>query len=81
MARGWESKSIEQQQEEASAEKVRRQPLSPEQIAKENRRKGLELSRQRMVQQMETASNPNYRQMLEGALRDLDKELKSLGSG
>jgi hypothetical protein len=80
MARGWESKSIEQQQEEASAEKVRRKPLTPEQIAKENRRKGLELSRQRMAQQMETASNPKYRQMLERALADLDKELKGLGA-
>jgi hypothetical protein len=80
MARGWESKSIEQQQEEASAEKVRRPPLTPEQIAEENRRKGLELSRQRIVQQMEAAANPKYRQMLEKALADLDNELKRPGS-
>jgi hypothetical protein len=80
MARGWESKSIEQQQQEASAQKILRQPLSPDQITRENRRKGLELSRQRMVQQMEAASNPRYRQMLERALRDLDKELNLLGS-
>lgn len=80
MARGWESKSVEQQQEEASAQKIRRQPLSPEQIARQNLRKGLELSRQRMAQQMEAASNPKYRQMLERALADLDKELNRLGS-
>jgi len=80
MARGWESKSVEQQQEEASAQTVHRQPLTPEQISRENRRKGLELSRNRMVQQMEATSNPKYREMLERALADLDHELNRLGS-
>jgi len=80
MARGWESKSVEQQQEEASAQKVHRQPLTPEQITRENRRKGLELSRHRMMQQMEATSNPKYREMLERALADLDNELNRLGS-
>jgi hypothetical protein len=80
MARGWESKSVEQQQEEAAAQRVHRTPLTPEQIAKENRRKGLELSRQRIVKQMEAASNPRHRQMLEAALADLNDQLQGLGS-
>ncbi len=80
MARGWESKSVEQQQEEAAAQRVHRTPLTPEQIAKENRRKGLELSRQRIVKQMEAASNPRHRQMLEAALADLNDQLHGLGS-
>lgn len=80
MARGWESKSVEQQQEEAAAQKVHRKPLTPEQIARENRRKGLELSRQRIVKQMEAASNPRHRQMLEAALADLDNQLNGLSS-
>ena len=80
MARGWESKSVEQQQEEAAAQKVHPNPLTPEQIAQENRRKGLELSRQRIVKQMEAASNPKYRQMLEAALADLDNQLNGLSS-
>jgi hypothetical protein len=75
MARGWESKSVEQQQEEASAKKPPRPPMSPEQAATENRRKGLELSRQRILQQLQTACNSRHRQMLEAALLDLDRKL------
>ena len=80
MARGWESKSVEQQQEEAAAESVHRKPLTREQIQTENRRKGLELSRQHMLQQIQAASNPKHREMLVRALADLDNQLKSLGS-
>jgi hypothetical protein len=80
MARGWESKSVEQQQEQAPAPKVHRKPLTREQIATENRRKGLELSRQRMLQQMQAATNPKHREMLGRALADLDNQLKSVSS-
>jgi hypothetical protein len=76
MARGWESKSVEQQQEEASSVKTRGAPLTPEQAAREKRRQGLLLSRQRVLQQLEAASNPRHRQMLESALADLDAQLE-----
>ena len=75
MARGWESKSVEQQQEEAAASKSRPIPLSAEQAATEKRRQGLLLSRTRIVQQLEAATNPRHRQMLESALADLDAQL------
>jgi len=75
MARGWESKSVEQQQEEASTQRTHRAPLTPEQIDQENRRRGLLMSRERIVQQLQSASNPNHRQMLEAALAELDKQL------
>jgi hypothetical protein len=76
MARGWESKSVEQQQDEAKEAGAKKGPrLSPEQIATENRRKGLHMSRQRIVQQLEAASNPQHRKMLEAALADLDRQL------
>ena len=78
MARGWESKSVEQQQEEAVTEKTGHKILTPEQVAKENRRRGLLLSRQRVVQQLEAASNPRHRQMLEAALDELERQLKDL---
>jgi hypothetical protein len=80
MARGWESKSVEQQQEEAAAQRVHRKPLTREQVATENRRKGLELSRQRVLQQIQVATNPQHREMLGRALADLDNQLKSLSS-
>jgi hypothetical protein len=76
MARGWESKSVEQQQEEASSVNTRGAPLTPEQAAREKRRQGLLLSRQRVLQQLEAASNPRHRQMLESALADLDAQLE-----
>jgi hypothetical protein len=76
MARGWESKSVEQQQEEAATQKISRAPLSPEQIARESRRQGLELSRQRILQQLQAACNSRHRQMLEAALAELDRRIE-----
>ena len=78
MARGWESKSIEQQQEEALTLKPHRAQLTPDQIATENRRQGLELSKQRILQQLQSACNSRHRRMLETALEDLDDQLKAL---
>ena len=75
MARGWESKSVEQQQEEATANVARGPRLTPEQVAEKQKRRTLELSRVRIGQQLEAASNPKHRQMLEAALRDLDAQL------
>jgi hypothetical protein len=77
MARGWESKSVEQQQEEATSSTQKRgKPLTPEEIAENHKRKGLELSRQRILQQLEVASNPQHRSMLESALAELNAQLK-----
>jgi len=78
MARGWESKSVEQQQEEAGTQKIHGAALTPEQIAKENRVRGLELSRQHILQRLQIACNPRHRQMLEAALAELDDQLKDL---
>lgn len=77
MARGWESKSVEQQQEEARSDAgQRRTQLTAEQIAKEQRMQGIELSRKRMLQQLEVASNERHREMIEKALKELEAELK-----
>ena len=77
MARGWESKSVEQQQEEAtSSTQQRGKPLTGEEIAENRRRQGLELSRQRVLQQLEIVSNPQHRSMLEAALAELDAKLR-----
>ena len=77
MARGWESKSVEQQQEEAtSSTQQRGKPLTPEQIVEQQKRQGLELSRHRILQQLEVASNQKHRAMLEAALADLEGQLK-----
>jgi hypothetical protein len=79
MARGWESKSVEEQQAEAVNLTPRNQPpVTPEQAARLRQKQGLTLSRQRVLQQMERARNPAHRQMLEKALADLDAQLAQL---
>lgn len=80
MARGWESKSVEEQQAEAtSTPATHKPPLTPEQSAHERERQGLILSRKRVLQQLGTAQNPRHRKMLQDALADLDAQLARVG--
>jgi hypothetical protein len=80
MARGWESKSVEDQQAEAAAPATKPKPqLTPEQLANQQKQQGLQLSRQRVLQQLQSAQNPNHRKMLEQALEDLDRQITRLG--
>jgi hypothetical protein len=80
MARGWESKSVEEQQAEAAATRgPRKTPLTPEQIARQRQRQGLVLSRQRVLQQLEIAKSPRHREILQNSLADLDAQLARLG--
>ena len=77
MARGWESKSVEQQQEEKAADREKKSDRpKAEQLAQQQRRTSLELSRKRILQQLELAVNPRHREMLKAALADLDAKLK-----
>jgi hypothetical protein len=76
MARGWESKSVEDQQTEAAADKAQLKPqLSAEQIQWHRHRQGLELSRHRVQQQLLSVQNLRHREMLQRALADLEKQL------
>ena len=76
MARGWESKSVEQQQEEAISERARKkEPLTSEQIGRRRRLATLELSRKRILHQLEAATNLEHRRMLEAALADVDAQI------
>jgi predicted component of type VI protein secretion system len=78
MARGWESKSVEQQQEEMLERRgVARAPISPQEQQHQQKREGLLLSRSRLTQQLQAASNPRHRQMLEQAIAELDRQLSS----
>ncbi|MGA7294021.1 MAG: hypothetical protein WBW53_08350 [Terriglobales bacterium] len=75
MARGWESKSVEQQQAEMSAPKSDRAPLPLGEQQRNRKREGLLLSRQRLNQQLREAGNPRHRQMIEQAIAELDAQL------
>jgi hypothetical protein len=79
MARGWESKSVEQQQAEmAESRKPARPPLSPEEQERHRRLQGLVLSRKRLTQQLEAATNSRHRQMLAQAIAEVDRQLSLL---
>ena len=78
MARGWESKSVEQQQEEmAEQRKTVRPPLPLGEQKRKRKHEGLLLSRQCLAQQLEAAVNSRHRQMLEQAIAELDRQLTS----
>jgi hypothetical protein len=79
MARGWESKSVEQQQSEMEERSQPiRPPLSPEQRERDRKRQGLLLSRTHLTRQLETAEKPGHRQMLAASIAELDRQLSSL---
>jgi hypothetical protein len=74
MARGFESKSVADQQESAFEQKRGgRQAADPAQLA---RRRKLELSRASILQQLGAATAPAHKEMLRRALEDLDAALR-----
>jgi hypothetical protein len=75
MARGWESKNIEAQQEEATRRRPSRRPPTAEDLARLDRRRALELARTRAVGDLRRATAPAHRQMLEQAIAALDEQL------
>jgi hypothetical protein len=79
MARGWESKSVEAQQAEATDEssKTRAVRLSSKEAARERQRENLLLARRRVVQQLESSRNERHRKLLQESLAALDKQLAS----
>jgi hypothetical protein len=80
MARGWESKDVESQvaDRKTVADTPGKGQKSPEEIRKDQERRGLSLSRTRILNDLEVAKNPNHRAALEAALAHLDKKLAEL---
>lgn len=79
MARGWESKSVEEQQSAASRQVESKQRLTPQEAAQRQEREAIELSRRRVLQQLQAVQNPRHRQMLENALSELNERLARRG--
>jgi len=50
-------------------------PKTTEQILREQERRGLLLSRTRILNDLQNATNPNHRKSLEAALAHLDKKI------
>jgi hypothetical protein len=80
MARGFESKMVEFQQEEAARRgtgRTRGRELTADEQATEAKRRSLELARARAAADLERATNPAHRSMLEQAIAALDQQLNS----
>lgn len=79
MARGFDSKFVEAQQEEAARGTSNRgQSLSSEERTAEQRRRALQLTRTRTERDLSRATAPAHREMLEQALAALDRQLEHL---
>ena len=81
MSKGWESKSVEEQQAEAAAPKAANTDNDPAMKAadaeKKRRIQALEMSRERVLS--ERTSSPHRRSALELALASIEYELEQLG--
>jgi hypothetical protein len=78
MARGWESKSVEAQQDAANAPRTNAPALTPAEAAKKAARATIMLARTRALSDLQKACVPAHRAMLEQAIADLDQRLKDL---
>jgi hypothetical protein len=81
MARGWDSKEVESQIQDAhrrTAPLSRELQLSPEQRARLARRQRLLLDRTRILTELQACLNPRFRSLLETELAWLDSQLELL---
>lgn len=77
MARGWESKSVEEQINaiEDKKDAQAKQALSASERKRRVKREGLLRERARLVREIEAARNERYRTLLERALAHVEGEL------
>jgi hypothetical protein len=77
MSRGWESKSVEEQQTQAAAPKPDPATAHALDADRKRRRQALELQRERVLS--ERTSSPHRRTALTNALADIEEKLAELG--
>ena len=77
MARGWESKSVEDQIDAAKADRdAQIKPrLTQEQRKQSELKQSLQLSRAQTLRRLQAATNDRYRAQLQSALDHLDAQL------
>ncbi|MBZ5626090.1 MAG: hypothetical protein LAQ69_46500 [Acidobacteriia bacterium] len=83
MARGWESKSVEAQIDEAGYRRsaVLEKTTPPEKLELIRKRETIALSRTRVIRELQTAQNPRYKAVLSKALADLEAQLSTFAAG
>jgi hypothetical protein len=77
MARGWESKSVEEQQTQAAVPNADPVVTHAQEAERKRQRQALELQRERVLS--ERTSNPHRRTALGNALADIEEKLAELG--
>jgi len=78
VARGFESKSVESQQEESQRTKTLRPALSDEERAMKSRKDGLELALAQTQSEMVAACRPAHREMLKLRLEAIQGKIRDL---
>ena len=77
MARGWESKAVEDQIQAAqSRPQSRTAQLTAEETSRLRERESLLLHRTRVLHDIAAARNPRYQEVLKAALAHLDERLE-----
>jgi hypothetical protein len=82
MARGWESKSVEAQMENASdaAASGAKPALTGDEKKAQRERDNLKLSRAYVLHQIESSTNERYTESLRKALSEIEQKLARLGN-
>jgi hypothetical protein len=82
MARGWESKSVEAQIDEAESQRsaALKKIASREELEVLRKRETILLSRTRVVRELNNAQNPRYKEVLNKALADLEAQLSTFAA-
>ncbi len=78
MARGWESKAVEQQIETKTTEFVStpsKKTRTADQVHQLIEKRNLEVARAKVQHELELSQNPRYSQMLTRALTELDEKI------
>ena len=77
MARGWESKSVEEQinAREAESQVPGKKALTPIELKRQAKREGLLLARAHTLNALQSTRHERYRAQLERALEHLNSEL------
>jgi len=80
MARGWESKSVEDQIEagKQDPQTAGKRKLTVEQAEQKRRYDVLNVARTNLLRQLESASTERYRKLLQDGLRSLEQQIDEL---
>jgi hypothetical protein len=80
MARGWESKAVADQIEEGNPPRPNdsSRAQTNEDRQRRQRIESLNLSKSRLLQQLERATNPSYRKVLMNGLEAIESEIEGL---